>query len=65
MAPGSSCLPGEDRVPYGQEARGPFAGENCHDCSVSRGAIHHFGCDVEECPMCGGQLLGCDCEPPL
>lgn len=61
----SSCLPGMGRVAYGAERRGLFAGEQCHDCFVVRGAIHHFGCDVEECPSCRGQMLGCDWVAPF
>jgi hypothetical protein len=51
------------RVPYG-------AGENdnnadrqpCHDCRVVLGYLHVPGCDVERCPACGRQAIGCDCE---
>lgn len=34
---------------------------NCHDCDCKEGEIHVFGCDMERCPFCGGQLLSCDC----
>ncbi len=35
----------------------------CHDCGIINRPehIHHFGCDVERCPKCGGQLISCDC----
>ena len=35
--------------------------ERCHDCKARAGQYHHPGCDVEECPMCGGQLISCGC----
>jgi len=35
----------------------------CHDCGVVYGECHHPGCDVEECPWCGKQSIGCDCHP--
>jgi hypothetical protein len=33
----------------------------CHDCHITRGSLHHPGCDMERCPKCGGQLIGCGC----
>jgi len=36
-------------------------GESCHDCGVRRGALHHPGCDMERCPRCHRQFIGCDC----
>jgi len=33
----------------------------CGDCGVAPGALHVRGCDVERCPFCGRQLIGCDC----
>ena len=32
----------------------------CH-CGVREGHLHKLGCDAEECPSCGGQLISCDC----
>ena len=33
----------------------------CHDCGASEGEIHSFGCDMEDCPFCRGQLITCGC----
>lgn len=55
-----------DPIPYGQERwwtdykKTPRS--RCHDCNVAIGGIHHPGCDMEECPVCGGQLFVCDCS---
>lgn len=36
----------------------------CHSCNVvnKAGTVHHFGCDVERCPVCAGQLISCSCK---
>jgi hypothetical protein len=38
-----------------------FAEIPCHDCGVLKGQFHADGCDMEECPRCHSQLLGCGC----
>ena len=38
-------------------------GRPCHDCGAPAGGLHHPGCDMEACPICGGQLLSCDHGP--
>lgn len=35
--------------------------KNCHDCNCREGELHHYDCDMERCPFCGGQLIICDC----
>ena len=40
-----------------------YQGEDsrCGDCGAKYGHYHHPGCDCERCPVCGGQLISCDC----
>jgi hypothetical protein len=50
------------RIPYGdEETDWGTDRQACHDCRVIKGEFHVPSCDVEECPVCGGQLITCDC----
>ncbi len=37
---------------------------HCHDCGILNkvGNLHHFGCDIERCPACRGQMISCSCH---
>lgn len=37
----------------------------CGECGVTKGGFHHPGCDLERCPLCGGQAITCGCDLPL
>ena len=52
------------RIKFGGERRfrGETATGRCPDCNVKVGHFHHPGCDIEECPRCGQQLLSCNCN---
>ena len=50
------------RVRYGDEHDDWGANQHaCDDCRVLKGEFHVPSCDGEECPVCGGQMLSCDC----
>jgi hypothetical protein len=34
----------------------------CHDCAVLKTQFHVPNCAVEQCPNCGGQVIGCGCS---
>lgn len=34
----------------------------CPICYCLEGELHEFGCPVEICPWCDGQLINCDCR---
>lgn len=50
-----------DMIRWGREP-GWTASSICHDCGVAPGGVHHPGCDVQRCPVCGGQMLSCGCR---
>lgn len=47
-------------IPYGEKGAGGLF-KKCHDCNVKLGQKHHPGCDGEDCPKCGGQMISCEC----
>lgn len=38
------------------------ASRPCGDCAAIKDQYHCSGCDIEQCPRCGGQRLSCDCK---
>jgi len=55
-------------IKYGDEKRyDEYGGMNdypkqCPDCGVLKGREHLSCCDIEECPLCGSQLISCECQ---
>lgn len=55
-----------DRTPYPPDYDWMPAAEfpdNCQDCGVRKGGIHHEYCSLEECPIGDGQFLSCEHGP--
>jgi hypothetical protein len=56
------------RIRYGNERWPKLEGwaevtrRPCHDCFAINGQLHCDGCDMEQCPRCLGQHLGCGCQ---
>ena len=51
-------------VAWGSERDWPRSAEpkRCGDCRVMTGGFHHLGCDIQECPRCGHQMITCGCR---
>ncbi len=57
------------RIRYGDEveewdwvAAHAHQGTPCGDCGVQQDELHLPGCDLEQCPRCHEQAIGCECE---
>jgi hypothetical protein len=51
-------------LPYGSETFGapaPVGRRPCRHCGAVRGQLHEPLCDYEQCPVCGEQVMSCDC----
>jgi hypothetical protein len=36
--------------------------DDCSNCGVATGFLHFLPCDLEQCPRCHEQALGCRCD---
>ena len=64
MTPGTACKFTHIVMKNGNVVKRDIQGFGqtiCHDCNSHLGGPHHYGCDAERCPICGGQLISCDC----
>lgn len=50
-----------ERVRHGDEWTNYTPKHPCHDCGAGVGQLHHYFCDAEPCPRCGGQVIFCEC----
>jgi hypothetical protein len=48
------------RLRVGEER--PPCDSPCPGCGSYFFALHATGCDAEQCPACGGQLVSCGCR---
>src|SRR5262245_51136374 len=52
-----------ERIRFGREAEDwGWSRGTCGSCGVALQCFHVPGCDIERCPACGEQAIGCDCE---
>ncbi len=53
-----------EMVRFGEEEdwTAPEESARCGDCGVVPGGIHHPNCDIQQCPLCHGQLGLCGHE---
>lgn len=61
-----------NRIAYGEEKSyigyelsnnlSIYSFEYCDDCGAKQGEYHLPLCDLEVCPICGGQKLSCNCD---
>lgn len=49
------------RIAIGAEKVVSSSCGGCRDCGQPQGSLHRHGCPGEECPKCGGLLIGCPC----
>jgi len=53
----------KQRIPFGSEQTMKIGKQHhCSACHVTLGNQHKAGCNEEECPSCGGFIIGCGCN---
>jgi hypothetical protein len=52
-----------ERIAYGAEGWPEPTADPCHDCGQPKGSLHVYSCDMEACPVCRQQFIGCEHWP--
>jgi hypothetical protein len=64
MAVARTCTANQPFVVDGKTYDPIPTDEECGDCGVSAGGLHHLGCEHEICPCCNEQRSYCNCANP-
>lgn len=56
---------GSESEPLGHVSDAADQGLVCPACRVAPDALHHMGCEGEQCPQCGESAMACLCIPAL
>jgi hypothetical protein len=66
IGPTFSCVERTGVTRFGEDIpnQGIEPGDQCQDCAVIDGGVHHVHCCIASCLNCNEQRLTCGCDDP-